>query len=472
MNQPSTQGFTQRSTLWLTLAASAGAMLAACSAFSSPAAQSKEASASTTNTNPLTIANGVRFAARGLVVISDADMAATAYGDAVLHRTPGVVDTLTLLDTQNAPKKAGSMSVTNSVIGWPEVLDVSPDGRFAYVAETRGVPPADVQKYTQVFNDFPAGKWLTVVDVSQLDAPRQVQQIELGKNLGAARVSRDGKQLASVSDTAGKELVLATLEQGLVKHVDHFALDVRRDSKSRQGARSVAWHPSGDVLAVNVADREVQFIGIVRASDGRPTAVKLLGKPVVVGQTLSSGHFSRNGKFFLTPDVGWGDNAKATDFLFNGAGRLVVVAFDAAGQHRVASQTEVGLSPESIALSNDGKLLVTVNMNRTYLPDSFPASIWPKRQQSSLSLARFDESTGQLTVLQEVPFDGVLPENAVFDMHDKTLAVAIYEQRGDPRRQGQVEFWTIDSSSGTPSLKPTGQRITVTRGAHDLAVLR
>jgi DNA-binding beta-propeller fold protein YncE len=458
----------QRPALWLASAAAAGVMLAACGAFSSPAAQTQDAMAAGAST----VATGVRFAARGLVVISDADMAATAYGDGVLKRTPGVVDTLSVLDTQAAPRLTDKLSVSNSVIGWPEVLDVSPDGRFAYVAETRGAPPASVDKVQQVYSDFPPGKWLTVVDLSQLDAPRQVQQVELGKNLGAARVSRDGKQLASVSDVAGKELVLATLQDGLVKQVDHFALDVKRDSKTRQGARSVAWHPSGDVLAVNVADREVQFLAITRAADGRPTAVKLLGKPVVVGQTLSSGHFSKNGKYFLTPDIAWGDNAKATDFLFNGAGRVVVIAFDPAGQHRVASQTEVGLSPESMALSNDGKLLVTVNMNRTYLPDSFPASVWPKRQQSSLSLASFDENTGQVKVLQELPFDGVLPENAVFDTLDKTLAVAIYEQRGDVQRQGQVAFWSVDTSSGTAMLKPTGQRITVTCGAHDLAVLR
>jgi DNA-binding beta-propeller fold protein YncE len=393
-------------------------------------------------------------------------MAATAYGDGVLKRTAGEVDTLSLIDTSNAPKLAGSLPVTNSVIGWPVVLDVSPDGKFAYVAETRGVPASNVDKVAQVFTDFPVGKFLTVVDVSKLDAPRQVQQIELGKNLGAARVSRDGKQLASVSDTVGKELVLATLVDGLVKHIDHFALDVKRDSKSRQGARSVAWHPSGNLVAVNVADREVQFISITRAADGRPSAVQMLGKPVVVGQTLSSG------KFFLIPDVGWADNAKATNFLFNDAGQVVVVAFDEAGKHRIASQTAVGLSPDSIAISNDGKLLVTVNMNRTYLPDSFPASIWAKRQRSSLSLASFDDTTGQVKVLQEVEFDGVLPENAVFDTHDKALAVAIYEQRGDAQRKGNIEFWNVIMQNGSLSLQPTGQRISITRGAHDLAVLR
>jgi WD40 repeat protein len=288
-------------------------------------------------------------------------MAATAYGDGVLKRNPGVVDTLSLLDTRDAPKVAGTLPVSNSVIGWPEVLDVSPDGRFAYVAETRGTPASNVTQVGQVFADFPAGKLLTVLDVSQLNAPRQVQQMAVGSNLGAARVSRDGKTLAAVSSTANQELVLVSLQDGLVTHVDHFALDVKREGQSRQGARSVAWHPSGDVLAVNVADREVQFISITRAADGRPRSVQTVGSPVVVGQTLSSGHFSRNGQFFLVPDIGWGDNAKATDFLFNSAGKIVVLAFDAAGQHRVVQQAAVGLSPESMAISHDGKLLVSVN---------------------------------------------------------------------------------------------------------------
>ncbi len=453
--------FSRHPGTWLAASAAALLMITACGTPSNSTAQSASIT-STTN---------IKFAARGLLVLSDADMTATAYGDGVLKRTAGAVDTLSMIDTAGAPKLAGSLPVTNSVIGWPEVLDVSPDGKLAYIAETRGTPPANIDKVGQVYTDFPAGKFLTVVDVSKLDAPRQVQQIEVGKNLGAARVSRDGKQLASVSDVAGKELILATLVDGLIKHVDHFALDVKRESKSRQGARSVAWHPSGNVLAVNVADREVQFIGITRAADGRPTAVQLLGKPVVVGQTLSSGHFSKNGKFFLIPDVGWADNAKATNFLFNDPGQIVVLAFDEAGKHRIASQTAVGLSPESLALSNDGKLIVSVNMNRTYLPDSFPASMWAKRARSSLSLASFDETTGQVKVLQEVEFDGLLPENAVFDTQDKTLAVAIYEQRGDAQRKGQVEFWSVVIKDGQPSLQATGQRLTVARGAHDLAVL-
>jgi DNA-binding beta-propeller fold protein YncE len=450
--------FSRRSVLYAALSAATTAVLATA-LLGSPQVRSQSG-------------GSVNFAARGLLVISDADMAATAYGDAVLRRTPGEVDTLSLIDTSGAPKLAANLPVTNSVIGWPEVLDVSPDGRFAYVAETRGSPAAGVEKYQQVYQDFPVGKFLTVIDVSKLDAPRQLQQVELGLNLGAARVSRDGRQLASTSDVPGKELVIATLENGLIKQTNYYALDVKRDSKSRQGARSVAWHPSGNVLAVNVADREVQFLGISRNADGQPNGVKLLGKPVVVGQTLSSGHFSKNGKYFLIPDVAWGDNAKATNFLFNSAGSVVVVAFDEAGQHSIASQTAVGLSPESLALSNDGKLIVTVNMNRTYLPDSFPASIWAKRQRSSLSLASFDEATGQVKVLQEVEFEGLLPENAVFDTQDKSLAVAIYEQRGDAQRKGQVEFWNVVMENGKPSLQATGQRINVTRGAHDLAVLR
>jgi DNA-binding beta-propeller fold protein YncE len=447
---------------WFVLAATVALSITACGTPHESTAQSANTSSSIAN---------VKFSARGLLALSDADMTATAYGNGVLKRTPGEVDTLSLIDTSTTPKLVSKLPVTNSVIGWPEVLDVSPDGKFAYVAETRGVPASAVEKVEQVYTDFPSGKMLSVIDVSRLDAPRMLQQVDIGKNLGAARVSRDGKQLASVSDILGKELVLVTLAEGLVKHVDSFAVDVKRSSKSRQGARSIAWHPSGDVVAINVADREVQFVRISRGADGRPTGVQLIGKPVEVGETLSSGHFSKNGNFFLIPDVGWADNAKATNFLFNSAGKIAVIAFDAAGKHRVASQTSVGLSPESMAISHDGKLLVTVNMNRTYLPDSFPASVWAKRKNSSLSLASFDEVTGNVKVLQEIEFEGLLPENAVFDTKDKMLAVAIYEQRGDALKKGNVEFWSLVTKDGQASLQPTGQRISVTRGAHDLAVL-
>ena len=113
-------------------------------------------------------------------------------------------------------------------------------------------------------------------------------------------------------------------------------------------------------------------------------------------------------------------------------------------------------------MSPDGSRLVAVNMNRTYLPDSIPARWFPGRDTASLSLIAFDAERGQGQVLDEAHFEGLLPEDAVFDADGDAIAVAIFHLRGGD--QGLVEFWTVTDDR----LQRSGYRLPVARGAHDL----
>ncbi|MEL6245153.1 MAG: hypothetical protein AAFQ85_07390, partial [Pseudomonadota bacterium] len=81
------------------------------------------------------LAEGPGVFAGGFLAVSDADMAATAYADGQLVPFEGAIDTLTLFE---GGERAGGIPASNSVISWPQVVDVTPDGRFAVVVETRG----------------------------------------------------------------------------------------------------------------------------------------------------------------------------------------------------------------------------------------------------------------------------------------------------------------------------------------------
>lgn len=86
---------------------------------------------------PITANATVQFTGQALLVASDADMVATAYADAQLDRIAGIEDTLTLMGLPlNAKQPAiASVQVSNSVMSWPQIIAVSPDGQRAYVAE-------------------------------------------------------------------------------------------------------------------------------------------------------------------------------------------------------------------------------------------------------------------------------------------------------------------------------------------------
>jgi len=81
----------------------------------------------------------LQFSGRALLVASDADMVATAYADAKPDRVAGIEDTLTAITLPLDPERptVSSIQVSNSVMSWPQIIAVSPNGNYAYVAEVR-----------------------------------------------------------------------------------------------------------------------------------------------------------------------------------------------------------------------------------------------------------------------------------------------------------------------------------------------
>jgi hypothetical protein len=154
-----------------------------------------------------------------------------------------------------------------------------------------------------------------------------------------------------------------------------------------------------------------------------------------------------------------------------GQGKLVSIAVEGL-DGKVVSTADVSLSPEGMEMSRDGALFVTVNMERTFTPEGPLSFLFPRRRQASLSLISFDARTGELhTVDGPLAFDAVLPEDAVFDRDANMLAVAIFNDRVERPKDGWIELFAIDRSHGNPIVVPTGKRIRMPRGVHDLAVV-
>ena len=409
------------------------------------------------------------FAGRSLLVASDADMVATAYADAKLDRVPGIVDTLSVIPLPLAAEtpQVAAIPVSNSVMSWPQVIAVAPDGQRAYIVEVRSPPPEGIQALDNI-DAMPAGQTLTVIDIADPAQPRRLEEIAVGHNPEHISISPDGRFLAINLEEPGRELlIIQLLADGRLGQRTYLA--ITEGPEDEPGNRAAVWHPSGQFLAMTQgSDRDVAFYAIQVNGDG---AIELqpYGEPLRVGNHLSNGRFTADGQFFLVPDLKWNTQfLRMLNFLLNPAGEMIAIRFDETGQqHEVVSKTTVGVSPEGFDLSPDNRLIATVNMRRTYLAALPPA--WRGKSHSSLSLVQFDPTTGQLATLGEYGFAGLLPEQAVFDASG-TAAVVIYNYREPQPHTGAVEFWQVIAGE-PPQLQRSDWQIPVVRGAHDIRLV-
>ena len=413
----------------------------------------------------------VQFTGQALLVASDADMVATAYADGRLDRVPGVEDALTVIGLPLEPSEPSiaPIQVSNSVMSWPQIVAVSPDGRRAYVAEVRARPADDIQAFDTI-DAMPEGSRVTVVDLTDLAAPRVLESVDVGRNPEHLSLSPDGRFLAVNLEDPGRELLIIQLQaDGTLGARSYFPMPI---DGTRQDNRAAIWHPSGEFLAMTQDNNQrVGFYQVEVEMDGT-IAVTPYGEPLTVGNHLSNARFTSDGQFLLVPDLKWSTrNIRTLSFLLNPKGEMIAIRFDPESGEvpEIVDRAEVGLSPEGFALSPDNTLIATVNMRRTYLSPGLPPA-WRGKNYSSLSLVQFDPSSGEFTSVGEYGFEGLLPEQATFDADGKSLAVVIYNYREQSPRNGAVEFWTVIGSE-PPQLERTDLKLEVVRGAHDIVLV-
>lgn len=415
------------------------------------------------------------FDASRLLVLIDADMAATAYADGILYPIEGLDDQLVIVSDLEAEEPTRTtVPVSNTVMGWPGAITVSPDGRFAYVVESRTALDRSVTRVENVGEGFPVGRTLTTVDlgtgevISELDVCREPLSVDVAPSGGWLLVAcRDRSELAVV-----------TLSGGRPDEVRAFDLEVastplRPDTAA--GATYAVVHPSGRAAGVVLDDHAVTLVRFDGNADGVPVTAEAEEPQVMPDRWLSVARWTRSGDHLLVADVAWGP--APTDSVFNGAGSILSFALSPDVSERgLVSEATVSKSPEAFEMNRDGTLLAVVNMERTYLPSGFvgaaPVGLFPGRGASSLSLVGVDDATGALTTHGEpVGFRGVLPEDAVFDRDGDQIAVVVYQDHDAPRSGGWVQFFDLDTTGQKPRVQPIYRRIDLPRGAHALYVI-
>lgn len=396
----------------------------------------------------------ITFNARGLVAISDADLAASALVDGKLLRNNLSKDKLASIKFPlvRGGQSYGEILLSNSVLTNSKSIAVPKTGGLAFVLDARARPEDAVAEYKDVQAEFPEGQKLAVVDIVNLSAPKVKFAFAVGKNPLAIDVNKN--ELIVSTSEVGKKLVFLEVDAD-GKPTRLVPLPVGLDSTN---ATDVSWHPTGNFVAVTLASNEVALFKIIREGE-KFKNIEQVGKPLKAGVSPAYGRFSADGKFYYVLDTK-GAKGKAT-----GEGELLVVQFaqDGAGEHKIASQTPVGLNPGSFSISPDGKSIVTVNAGNSAQPWGAAAV-----GGSTLTLLKVDDA-GALAKVADYPFDGILAQSVAFDKDGSNIAVSVYEYLDYGNRAGGIEFWTVDKAA--PSLKKQAGRVSVERGVHTIRVI-
>ncbi|WP_420963725.1 hypothetical protein [Brucella sp. IR073] len=203
-----------------------------------------------------------------LAVLSDTDMAPTVYETGNLGPVdPYHSDTLSIIplpvDHGRGPV---AIEISNSTNGPPGALELSGDGRFAYVAETYRQRPKGATRLDQL----PQGNVIRSVDLRAEGGAAIIDTVEIGTQPQAIELSPSGDLMVAITVDADQELSFVHVRDGRFGTVARFGLDLPPSSGFIPlKATWVQWHPSGRYIAVNLVDRaQIAFYEIVRGDDG------------------------------------------------------------------------------------------------------------------------------------------------------------------------------------------------------------
>ena len=413
------------------------------------------------------------FEGRYIAAISDGDMRAYAYIDGQIGEKRGP-DELALIGLPlSSTEPTGRIEVSNSVINPVYSIAHSPDGNTIFVAET--ATPQEEGDTT--IRDLQPGTTLRAIDVSDLAAPRIVDEVEVGTRPLGVSVSPDGRTLVLATKTAGAPLTFVTFESGAFGEATQFALqNVSEMPELPDRGRlphHAEWHPTEDIVAVTLNLRnQVQFYRVNRTADGSVESIAQWGNAIVTSKWPMSGKFSRDGRHFVTNDLKWGpDVGPDRNGTYAAPSQLTSIRLadpsDTEPRHFIMGGVSVPQHAESIAFSNEGSLIVTLNLGQTWIPEGEP-----DHSLSTLTLVGFDAETGLMDHIGDWEMLGILPEGVAFDASDRYVVAGIFEYEGPEPRASALEFWRVARDPGVPPrLVPTGYSVSTGPGAHSLVVV-
>jgi len=327
-------------------------------------------------------------------------------GEAATTRTP---DTVSIIDLRSYPPKViGMVQAPASMIGPPASVAVARDGGFALVTAAQRLSAA---------GELELNDTLSVIDLNDPKAPKLIQTIQAGPGASGVTINRAGT-LALVASTGDDAISIFSISG---KHLTAEG-KVQLPAKSRP--TDVDFAPSGKT-ALAVAQSAGQLIGL-----------SVVGKSVAIDGSVKTGvqpygvAYSPDGRFAYNTNLGGreqpADSPKAT------GPRIGTVTAVDLKTHAVTT-IDVGLTPEHLTLSADGKYMAVVIANGSA---STPGS--PGYSEFGL-LKLFSVKGMALTPIAEAHSGGWC-QGAIFSSDTRTVLL----QCGMPR---DIEVYRFDGKS-------------------------
>ncbi len=412
-------------------------------------------------------AQKLSFDAKAIITLSDADMAASSYIDGRLLKEKNSKDVLSILKLplEKYSDEIKSIVVSNSAMALTKGMAISPILKIAYIVETRGMTLENITELRNVNSEFPAGGFITVVDISDINLPKVLYKFPVGKNPISVDISPNGEYLALCSEEYGKELQVLEL--------DAAGKPIRIINKPQDfpsgKITDISWHPNNNFIAYTMEDsKEVGLLKVTRdGPTGKIIRLDLLGRSLKVGNLPSAGKFTTDGKYYLVPDIKNSIGNKSEN-VADATGDLFVLKFnlDGTSDHYLITKAKIGENPTGFAISPDGSLVVIANARKSY----FPWENADLNKKASLSLLKL-ASDGTLSNVAEYEIDGILPKNIAFDSLGENIAVTIFDNFNYGKHFGGIEFWKVKNGD-KPTLQKQDFKLFLPRGCHSILIIK
>lgn len=253
-------------------------------------------------------------------------------------------DEIVVLDLARSPPRVlGRADVGASMIGPPTSVAVAKDGKRALVTASLALPqPPETA--------LAPGRTLSLIDITRPAAPAVLQSIAVGPNLSGVSISDDGRLALAVSAGDAVLHLFAVGAAGLAPVQDHaFGADDR--------AIDVDIGPDNKTVLVALQNRGTLARLVVRAGRLEPD-----GAPLEVGVQPYGVLIDAKGRYAYVPLLG-GRRAQEGAPARPPGPRVGAVAVVDLATWSLAGVFDVGITPEHVALSPDGRHLMVVLIN-------------------------------------------------------------------------------------------------------------
>jgi len=307
-------------------------------------------------------------------------------------------DTLTLIDlAEKPPRVLATVEVMNSIVGPPQAVALSPDGRLAAVAAP-----------TSYDRDSGGLQFHEVLQVVHLDhEPPSVEVIEIESHPQSVAFTPDGSRLL-VSTVGGVMLVFGVADARVSPaHRLHLSqgklsgLGVLADGS----AAIVSLREEQGAVVVDLTGSEAAVLPDRLATGVSPYAVDTdaSGRWAVIGSVGHAGKAGPQGRTVADAD-------------------LISLVDTSSRPFRTVAHAAVPSVPEGVAISPDGAWVAALCMAGSQVPRDNPG------HSATGSLVLFANDAGELRQVAELP-TGAAAQGVVFTSDSRRLVAQLYADR-------------------------------------------